>query len=198
MKLKSNILFEPLVRIELTTSSLPRKCSTTELQRLFESLKSVCQASQMGKPLIIWLIWLEWLFERKTGLEPATWSLEGYRSTKWATSAVNNFNYKELPPSLKLWWIKWAELDSNQRTRERTDLQSVAFSHSAICPYYKNSIPATYFFSEQSSEIPEPKTGVEPATYWLQISCSTNWAISACFYTIKNYPHFWEGKGKGI
>ena len=25
--------------------------------------------------------------ERKTGLEPATWSLEGYRSTKWATSA---------------------------------------------------------------------------------------------------------------
>ena len=25
----------------------------------------------------------------------------------------------------------------------------------------------------------EPKTGVEPATYWLQISCSTNWAISA-------------------
>jgi hypothetical protein len=27
---------EPLVRIELTTSSLPRKCSTTELQRLVE------------------------------------------------------------------------------------------------------------------------------------------------------------------
>jgi hypothetical protein len=27
---------EPLVRIELTTSSLPRKCSTTELQRLAE------------------------------------------------------------------------------------------------------------------------------------------------------------------
>jgi hypothetical protein len=28
-----NITNEPLVRIELTTSSLPRKCSTTELQR---------------------------------------------------------------------------------------------------------------------------------------------------------------------
>jgi hypothetical protein len=28
----------------------------------------------------------------------------------------------------------WAEKDSNLRTRERTDLQSVAFSHSAICP----------------------------------------------------------------
>ena len=32
----------------------------------------------------------------------------------------------------------WAELDSNQRTRERTDLQSVAFSHSAICPQIKS------------------------------------------------------------
>ena len=29
----------------------------------------------------------------------------------------------------------WAELGSNQRTRERTDLQSVAFNHSAICPF---------------------------------------------------------------
>ena len=24
-----------------------------------------------------------------------------------------------------------------------------------------------------------PKTGIEPVTYWLQVSCSTNWAISA-------------------
>ena len=32
----------------------------------------------------------------------------------------------------------WAEKDSNLRTRERTDLQSVAFSHSAIYPLYIN------------------------------------------------------------
>lgn len=32
-------------------------------------------------------------FERKTGLEPATYSLEGYRSTKWATSASLYFWY---------------------------------------------------------------------------------------------------------
>jgi hypothetical protein len=48
---------EPLSRIGLPTSSLPRKCSTTELQRLYGN-------------------------ERETGLEPATYSLEGYRSTK--------------------------------------------------------------------------------------------------------------------
>jgi hypothetical protein len=35
---------EPLVRIELTTSSLPRKCSTTELQRLF-----YCRRRQSSK-----------------------------------------------------------------------------------------------------------------------------------------------------
>ena len=28
----------------------------------------------------------------------------------------------------------WAEQGSNLRTRERTDLQSVAFNRSAICP----------------------------------------------------------------
>ena len=31
----------------------------------------------------------------------------------------------------------WAEKDSNLRTRERTDLQSVAFNLSAICPFGK-------------------------------------------------------------
>ena len=44
----------------------------------------------------------------------------------------------------------------------RTDLQSVAFSLFATSP--KKMVP---------------KTGLEPVTYWLQISCSTNWAISA-------------------
>ncbi|MFM2231970.1 MAG: hypothetical protein RJB31_671 [Bacteroidota bacterium] len=53
---------EPLVRIELTTSSLPRKCSTPELQRLVN--RRFRAAS-----------------ERETSLELATYSLEGYRST---------------------------------------------------------------------------------------------------------------------
>jgi hypothetical protein len=48
---------ELLKRIELSTSSLPRKCSTPELQQLLVT-------------------------ERETRLELATYSLEGYRSTK--------------------------------------------------------------------------------------------------------------------
>ena len=53
--------------------------------------------------------------ERKTGLEPATYSLEGYRSTKWATSAY-------------LVLLSWGRVDSNHRTLPRTDLQSVAIA----------------------------------------------------------------------
>gem|GEM_PF-2839323 len=39
------ILCEPLVRIELTTSSLPRKCSTPELQRLLNRQQAIVQCT---------------------------------------------------------------------------------------------------------------------------------------------------------
>ena len=73
---------EPQTRVGLVTSSLPRKRSTTELLRLFAFTHSLflCTLLFRSGP---------WLFapvpaflERKTGLEPATYSLEGYRSTK--------------------------------------------------------------------------------------------------------------------
>ena len=63
--------FELLMRIELTTSSLPRKCSTPELQQPDDPSWAIA-----GRTI-----------ERKTRLELATYSLEGYRSTKWATPA---------------------------------------------------------------------------------------------------------------
>ncbi len=52
--------------------------------------------------------------------------------TKFASTICGQ---KLLYPTNKL--KKWAEKDSNLRTRERTDLQSVAFSRSAIYPFYK-------------------------------------------------------------
>ena len=72
-KIKFHFIFfllEPTMRFELTTSSLPRKRSTPELRRLTK--KSPRN---------------EVILERKTGVEPATFSLEGWRSTNWATSA---------------------------------------------------------------------------------------------------------------
>ena len=38
--------------------------------------------------------------ERKTGLEPATYSLEGYHSTNWVTSAKNVGREGFEPPKL--------------------------------------------------------------------------------------------------
>lgn len=45
-------------------------------------------------------------------------------------------NHKKIipkPKGLDITW--WAGMDSNHRTRMRTDLQSAAFSHSATYPY---------------------------------------------------------------
>ena len=52
--------------------------------------------------------------ERETGFEPATFSLEGWRSTNWATPAImqilisaNKFNISNI--------VLWGEQDSNLR-----------------------------------------------------------------------------------
>ena len=100
------------------------------------------------------------------------------------------------PPKLKLGRAMWARMDSNHRTPKRTDLQSVAVGHLATCPFST-----------------EPLVGIEPTTYWLQISCSTSWAKVADFnppfhgwinplctsfpagQAIKNYPQNF-GKAK--
>ena len=63
---------KPTIGIEPMTSSLPRKCSTTELRghkKLTNLTKKV---------------------ERETGLEPATLSLEGWRSSQLSYSRKSN------------------------------------------------------------------------------------------------------------
>ena len=74
------------MRVELMTPSLPRKCSTTELLRHWTRKTNS-----------------EYLFERETSLEPATFSLEGWRSANWAI------------PALYLWEV----MDSNHRSRSK-------------------------------------------------------------------------------
>ena len=67
----------------------------------------------------------------------------------------------------------WAEMDSNHRTLTRTDLQSAAFSHSAICPFshLKNNKWCTLKDSNLGP------TGYEPVAL-------TNWAIDPSAITI--------------
>ena len=66
--------------------------------------------------------------ERETRLEPATYSLEGCRSTNWATPAYLTMARKPKP--------MWGEQDSNLRRRKPTDLQSVPFGRSGISPIF--------------------------------------------------------------
>lgn len=50
------------------------------------TIEAIMKWISLHLPLLLWQT-IALLIERKTGLEPATYSLEGYRSTNWATSA---------------------------------------------------------------------------------------------------------------
>ena len=81
-----------------------------------------------------WLsfIWSLLIKERETGLEPATCSLEGCRSTNWATPA------SVLLVVLFALTLMWGEQDSNLRSRKTTDLQSAPVGRFGISPFPKN------------------------------------------------------------
>ena len=74
--------------------------------------------------------------------------------------------------------------------RNAADLQSVPFGHSGTPPYEIGCSGACL----------EPVDGLEPPTYWLQISCSTDWAIPAAqtehaYYSTggRFVKHFFDG-----
>jgi hypothetical protein len=140
--------FEPLMRIELTTSSLPRKCSTTELQRLFESLKSVSHLSH--QKLAIPLTYLTYLTQLKSGRRGSNPRPTAWKAVALPTELLPRNNWKEFiweilklrmqaqfpNPLSRILKFKelWARMDSNHRTRKRADLQSAAVGHLATCP----------------------------------------------------------------
>ena len=67
---------------------------------------------------------------------------------------------------------------------ERTDLQSVAFNHSATPPnrtrdYADILTWCQTYNSEFAKNILVPDVGIELTTFALQVRCSTNWANSA-------------------
>ena len=113
------------MRFELTTSSLPRKRSTPELRR------QLLKKNHKPNPVL-------WFFERKTRVELATFSLEGWRSTNWATSAFLfvGKRFANLQNFLKSSFIKCGESRIRTYEAEATELQSVPFSHSGISPNF--------------------------------------------------------------
>ena len=158
--INSHLLIEPLMRIELTTSSLPRKCSTTELQR---------QTIGWSADLLIWWLMVQstnhyvsqWTngFERETRFELATYSLEGYRSTNWATPAVylliwwfGDFANRPKTQSSNQQMPLWGEQDSNLWRHKSTDLQSVLVGRLSIPPISSHDRPNSYRIRSFSGE----------------------------------------------
>ena len=108
-------------RIELPTSPLPRECSTTEPHGRISKMLRNAGAGEGNRTLVI--------------------SLEGFSSTIELHPQRINFNNLQHPQLTRLKHFNtflqnnwWRELDSNQRRRKPTDLQSAPFSRSGISP----------------------------------------------------------------
>jgi hypothetical protein len=128
-----------MARIERATSPLPRGCSTTEPhgRRHRHDSGEHDQASDdntsNSTPA-------HSMLERETGIEPASsaWKagvLPLNYSRPGAPAASARLRSQDLKLTLKthvLAW--WRRLDSNQRRRKPTDLQSAPFSHSGTPP----------------------------------------------------------------
>ena len=90
-----------------------------------------------------------------------------------------NFKLKEL----------WAEQGSNLRTRERTDLQSVAFNHSAICPT----------LSQWRDSNPRPADYKSAAlANWATLAICLNFSLKMNFPNKHTYKGYFFGKAKVV
>ena len=103
----------PMARIERATSPLPRECSTTEPHghRHGPGHRDIQACGDQLRRL-----------EREAGIEPA--------SLAWKAKVLP-LNYSRADSPRVAWWRR---LDSNQRRRKPTDLQSAPFSHSGTPP----------------------------------------------------------------
>ena len=114
-----------------------------------------------------------WRFELQTlwlKVKCSTGWANGTYFLKMAASA----RFELAHATVKVWcltaWLRgnnqqtkwWREMDLNHRTRK---------NRFTVCRVWPLRYP--------SKKKMVPKTGIEPVTYWLQVSCSTNWAISA-------------------
>lgn len=142
-----------MAQIERATSPLPRECSTTEPHGHRHGFRSCApkpvstqpQPSTHPDPAPV---------ERETGIEPVSlawkakvlplnYSRPGARHFTAALMATppakcrqtsthtGCANMQQQSQQLRLWWRR---LDSNQRRRKPTDLQSAPFSHSGTPP----------------------------------------------------------------
>ena len=151
----------PIAGIGPATSPLPRECSTTEPNGLnlsqysFTAIRhKINRQNQTTEPPM----------ERETGIEPASLAWKArvlpLNYSRAALSTTNlthtksplnptHARQKTLPNppcvnrlSKSIWWMG---LDSNQRRRKPTDLQSAPFSHSGTHPLSERRIMPRFY-----------------------------------------------------
>ena len=108
-------------RIELPTSPLPRECSTTEPHEPYPALTLTSKLDGAGD-------------------EVRTRDILLGRQVLYQLS----YSRKTFTAIPNIWW---RELDSNQRRRKPTDLQSAPFSRSGISPRTLNCLSYYYYLS---------------------------------------------------
>ena len=112
--------------LEPMTSSLPRRCSTTELQQQTCDARGLMPQDQTGL-IRTWPPTPQFL-ERVMGIEPT--------QPAWKAGALPlSYTRKIFTTCHKPQNKWWRGQDSNLRTHTRADLQSAAFNHSATPPF---------------------------------------------------------------
>jgi hypothetical protein len=129
-----------MARIGRATSPLPRECSTTEPhgRKPSRPTKKLQTAQTLGagegnRTLVISLEG----FSSTIELHPHTSNSDThFRPSNAAVNIAKTSNktytyIEDTKPTANIWWRR---LDSNQRRRKPTDLQSAPFSHSGTSP----------------------------------------------------------------
>ena len=115
----------------------------------------------------ILLQWITFILQKSSALCSLLARTTSRLRLVWFSYTFQNQLKKRLGLKSNLFFLTWAGVDSNHRTLSGTDLQSVAFSHSAtypysilkICPWRDlNSWPLPY----QGSALPLRHKGLMP------------------------------------
>ena len=174
---------EPLMRIELTTSSLPRKCSTTELQRrpwFFAAQRyrsfppTNSRWSEIGAEDEV----------RTRDLQLGRLSLYQLsyfrifrvliRKSSCCQFSFCLFPFQQILPNPQR-TLNWkACMRWNLRPHTKRGQGWIRTTERVSEQIYSLLSLATWLLARS-----EPEKGLEPPTSWLQISCSTNWATLA-------------------
>ena len=164
------------------TSSLPRKCSTTEPRELnCLPSKTNTKNTQITKKIYVWDLFLEnGAGEEARTLDPQLGRLVLYQLSYTRIVKIKiQISCRPLPFELPCWWQEkwWSGMDSNHRRRTPSDLQSDPFGHSGTTPLcqqtqrYLTRLERRMYSKTFKMEL---LIGLEPTTVGLQNRSSTN------------------------